>query len=67
MWDSGGNTRLLRKWLRVRFPHSANNCVHEHVSCVVGLGVTMHNMSVFKKKLYQYILIRYLESITQAL
>jgi hypothetical protein len=31
MWRSGGNTRLLRKRLRVRFPHSENICVHEHV------------------------------------
>jgi hypothetical protein len=31
IWRSGGNTRLLRKTSRVRFPHSANICVHEHV------------------------------------
>jgi hypothetical protein len=31
IWRSGRNTRLLRKRSRVRFPHSANICVHEHV------------------------------------
>jgi hypothetical protein len=31
IWRSGWNTRLLRKRSRVRFPHSANICVHEHV------------------------------------
>jgi hypothetical protein len=31
MWRSGENTRLLRQRLRIRFPHSANICVHEHV------------------------------------
>jgi hypothetical protein len=31
MWRSGGNTRLLRKRSRVRFPHSAIICVHKHV------------------------------------
>jgi hypothetical protein len=31
MWCGGGNTRILRKRSRVRFPHSANICVHEHV------------------------------------
>jgi hypothetical protein len=30
-WRSGLIARLLRKRLRVRFPHSANICVHEHV------------------------------------
>jgi hypothetical protein len=35
----GINTRLHRKMSRVRFPHSANICVHEHV--VLGLGVSM--------------------------
>jgi hypothetical protein len=34
IWRSGRNTRLLRKRLRVRFPHSANICVHEHVRCI---------------------------------
>jgi hypothetical protein len=28
---SGENTRLQRKRSRVRFPHSANICVYEHV------------------------------------
>jgi hypothetical protein len=28
IWRSGGNTRLLRKRSRVRFPHCANICVH---------------------------------------
>jgi hypothetical protein len=28
MWRIGRNTRLLRKRSRVRFPHSANICVH---------------------------------------
>jgi hypothetical protein len=30
-WLSGLNTRLLRKRSRVRFPHSTNICLHEHV------------------------------------
>jgi hypothetical protein len=43
MWRSGGNTRLLRKRSRVRFPHSANNCVHEHV-CLYWVWVFYCNM-----------------------
>jgi hypothetical protein len=62
-WRIGGNT--LRKRSRVRFPHSANICVYEHVF-VLGLGVSMYNMYVFTKNVYKYI-IRYLEYITQAL
>jgi hypothetical protein len=31
IWRRGENTRLLRKKSRVRFPHCANICVHEHV------------------------------------
>jgi hypothetical protein len=61
MWRCGGNTRLLRQRSRVRFPHSANICVHEHV-CLYFVWVY-----VFTKKVYKYVLIRYLESITQAL
>jgi hypothetical protein len=70
MWRSGGYTRLLRKRSRVRFLHSANICVHEHVCLYweLGLGVSMYNMYVFtKENVYKYVLIRYLESITQAL
>jgi hypothetical protein len=52
MWRSGGNTRLLRKRSRVRFPHSANICVHGHVCFVLGLGVFMYNMYIFTKKMY---------------
>jgi hypothetical protein len=42
-WRSCRNTRLLCKRSRVRFPHSANICVHEHVF-VLGLGVSMYSM-----------------------
>jgi uncharacterized membrane protein (DUF441 family) len=34
---------------------------------VLGLGVSMYNMYLFTKKVYKYVLIRYLDSITQAL
>jgi hypothetical protein len=35
---------------------------------VLGLGISMYNMYVFtKKNVYKYILVRYLESIKQAL
>jgi hypothetical protein len=40
------------------------------MNCLFGLGlsISMYNMYVFtKKKVYKYTLIRYLESITQAL
>jgi hypothetical protein len=49
-WRSGVNTRRLRKRSRVRFPHSANICVHEHDLFVLGLVVSMYNMYVFTKK-----------------
>jgi hypothetical protein len=67
IWLSGGNTRLLHKGSRVRFPHSATICVHELF--VLGLGVSMCDMYVFTKKMYisKFIIIRCLESITQAL
>jgi hypothetical protein len=63
MWRSSGNTPILRKRSRVRLTHCANICVHMSVG--LGLGVSFYNMYVFKK--IKYILIRYLESITQAL
>jgi hypothetical protein len=56
MWRSGCNNRLLRKRSRVGFPHSANIC----------FGVSIYNMYL-QKKVYTYVFIRYLESITQAL
>jgi hypothetical protein len=49
MWRSGGNTRLLRKRSQVRFPHSANICVHEHICFVLDLGVSIYNMFVFTR------------------
>jgi hypothetical protein len=66
-WRSGGNTRLLRKRSRVRFPHGANICVHEHVS-LYWVWVFLCIICMYlRKKMYKYVLIRYLESITQAL
>jgi hypothetical protein len=49
MWRSGGNTRLLRKRLRVRFPHSANICVHAHV-CTYWVWVFLCIIHYFTKK-----------------
>jgi hypothetical protein len=37
-----------------------------NMSVVLGLGVSIYNMCVFTKKVHKYVLIRYLESITQA-
>jgi hypothetical protein len=50
MWRSGENTRLLRKRSRVRFPHSANICVHTRL-VVLGLGISIYNMYVFTKQI----------------
>jgi hypothetical protein len=49
MWRSSGNTRLLRKRSRVRFPHNANICVREHV-CLYWVWVFLCIMYVFAKK-----------------
>jgi hypothetical protein len=49
-WRNGPNTRLLRKRSRVRFTHSTNICVHEHVCLVWALS--MYIMYVFTKKKY---------------
>jgi hypothetical protein len=46
-WRSGGNTRLLRKRSRVRFPHSAIVCMS--MSVYLGLGVSMYNVCIDKK------------------
>jgi hypothetical protein len=68
MWRSGVNTRLLRQRSRVRFPHSANICVHEHVCLYwVWVFICIICMYLQKKNVYKYVLIRYLESVTQAL
>jgi hypothetical protein len=68
MWRCGGNTRLLRKSSRVRFLHipaPAHLCARTCLF-VLDLGVSMYNMYVFTKKyIFKYILIPYLESITQ--
>jgi hypothetical protein len=50
MWRSGGNTRLLRKRSRVRFPHSENICVHEHVTVCIGSGYFYVLYVCFNKK-----------------
>jgi hypothetical protein len=52
MWRSGRNTRLLRKRSRVRFPHSTNICVHEHVCLYwVWVFLCIICMYVFTKKM----------------
>jgi hypothetical protein len=48
---SGGNTHLLRKRSRVRFPHNANICVHEHV-CLYWVWVFLCNICIYKKNEY---------------
>jgi hypothetical protein len=65
IWRSDRNTRLLRKRSLVRFPHNANICVHVHVFLYwVVLGVSMYNT---KKNVYEYVFIRYQDSVTQAI
>jgi hypothetical protein len=54
---------ILRKWPRIRFPHSTNICVHEHV-CWYTVWVFLHILYMYKKV---HIIIRHLESLTQAL
>jgi hypothetical protein len=67
MWRSGGNTRLLHKRSRVRFLHSANICEDEHV-CLYWVWVFLCIICMYlQEKILYIILIRYLESVTQAL
>jgi hypothetical protein len=49
MWPSGVNTRLLRQRSRVRFPHSANICVHEHV-CLYWVWVFLCIICLYLQK-----------------
>jgi hypothetical protein len=46
----GGNTRLLRKRSRVRFPQSEKFCMN--MSVCIGSGASMYNMYVITKKMY---------------
>jgi hypothetical protein len=51
---SGGNTPLLRKRSRVRFPHSANICVHEH-DCLYWVCVFLCMICMYlTKNVYKY-------------
>jgi hypothetical protein len=53
---------------RVRFTHSADICVYEHV-CSYWVWVFLCIICVYlqKKIVYKYVFLRYLESIIQAL
>jgi hypothetical protein len=53
---TGLPTRLLRKWSRVRSPHSTIICVHELF--VLGRVLLMYNKFVFMKIVYTYLLPR---------
>jgi hypothetical protein len=58
---------LLSYYARGRgFPHSANICVHEHV-CLYWVWVFLCIICIYKKNVYKYVFIRYLNSIIQAL
>jgi hypothetical protein len=63
-----GNTHRTKQiTCTIRFPHCANICVHEHV-CLYWVWVLLCIICMYlQKNVYKYILIRYLESITQAL
>jgi hypothetical protein len=49
-WRNDPNTRLLRS--RVRFPHSTNICVYEHLYLYWVWAFSMNGMYVFTKKKY---------------
>jgi hypothetical protein len=56
IWRSGVNTRLLRKRSLVRFPHSANIWVHEHV-CLYWVWVFLCIICMYlrKRNVYKYV------------
>jgi hypothetical protein len=58
-------TYVLQFSRHVPFPHSTNICVHEHVCLYCVWAFAIYSMYVFTKK--KHVLIRYLESIRQAL
>jgi hypothetical protein len=51
IWRSGGNTRLLRKRSRVRFPHNSNISVYEHV-CLYWVWVFLCIICMYLQKRY---------------